>query len=78
MYPWGKAQESITSNIIVGERDTRNGERDVLEMRRIDECDMEKFGTPDRREKTIAMLGDRSWPNTAKQEGDKKSKTVFI
>ena len=48
------------------------------EMRKINECDMEKFGTPDRREKTIAMLGDRSWPNTAKQEGDKKSKTVFI
>ena len=48
------------------------------ETRKIDECDMEKFGTPDRREKTIAMLGDRSWPNTAKQEGDKKSKTVFI
>ena len=47
------------------------------EMRKIDECDMGKFGTPDRREKTIAMLGDRSWPNTAKQEGDKKSK-IFL
>ena len=39
-------------------------------MRKIDECDMEKFGTPDRREKTIAMLGDRSWPQTSKQEGN--------
>ena len=40
------------------------------EMRKIDECDMDKFGTLDRSEKTIAILGDR-WPQTAKQEGDK-------
>ena len=43
------------------------------EMRKIDECDMDKFGTLDRSEKTIAILGDR-WPQTAKQEGDKISK----
>ena len=35
------------------------GERDVLEdMRKIDECGMEKFGTPDSSEKTIATLRD--------------------
>ena len=28
------------------------------EMRKIDECDMEKFGTLGSREKTIAILGD--------------------
>ena len=43
------------------------------EMRKIDECDMEKFGALDRSEGTITILGDR-WPQTAKQEGDKRSK----
>ena len=43
-------------------------------MRKIDECDMEKFGTLDSSEKTIAILGDRWWPQKAKQEGDKISK----
>ena len=32
---------------------------------------MEKFGKVDNSEKTIAILGDRGWPQTAKQEGDK-------
>ena len=32
---------------------------------------MEKFDTLDSSEKTIAVLGDRWWPQTAKQEGDK-------
>ena len=50
-------------------------ERDVLkEMRKIDVCDMEKFDTLDSSEKTIAILGDRWWPQTAKQKGDKISK----
>ena len=34
-------------------------ERDVLETRKIDERDMEKFGTLDSSEKAIAILGDR-------------------
>ena len=35
---------------------------------------MEKFGTLDTSEETIAILGDgRWWPQTAKQEGDKIS-----
>ena len=34
-------------------------EWDVLEMRKIDECDMVKFCTLDSSEKTIAILGDR-------------------
>ena len=41
-------------------------ERDVLdEMRNIDERDMEKFGTLDSGEKTIAVLGDRWCPQAA-------------
>ena len=42
-------------------------------MRKIAEGEMEKFGTLNGREKTIAVLGDRWWPQTAKQEGDKIS-----
>ena len=36
-------------------------------MRKTDEYDMEKFGTLASSEKTIAVLGDRWWPLTAKQ-----------
>ena len=43
-------------------------------MRKIDKCGMETFGTLDSSEKTIAMLGDRWWPQTAKQEEDKITK----
>ena len=41
----------------------------------MDECDMDKFGTLDsNEERSIAILGDRWWPQTAKQQGDKMSK----
>ena len=46
-------------------------------MNQIDECDMEKFSKLDSSEKTIAILGDRRWPQRAKQEGDKTSKKVL-
>ena len=47
-------------------------ERDLLaeEMKEIYEYDMEEFGTLDSSEKTIAILGDRWWPQAAKREGD--------
>ena len=44
------------------------------EERKLDECGMEKFGTLDSSEKTIAIPGDRCWPQTAKQQGDKINK----
>ena len=51
----------------MGECEIYKEERDVLrEMRKVDECDMERFGTLDSSEKTIAILGDRWWPKTAK------------
>ena len=61
---------------MVGECEIYKGERDVLEMTKIDECNMEKFGTLDinSSEKTIAILADRWWPQKAKQQGDKISK----
>ena len=73
MCPCGKAIESRTH--IVGECEIYKEERDVLEeeMREIDECDMEEFGTLDSSEKTIAILGDRWRPKTVKQERDKIS-----
>ena len=54
----------------MGECEIYKEERDVLEMRKIDDCDMEKFGTLESSEKTIAILGDRWWPQKAKQQGD--------
>ena len=48
------------------------------EMRKIDECGMEKFGTLDSSEKTNAILGDRWRPQTAKQQGDKISKKKIV
>ena len=48
------------------------------ETRKIDACDVEKFGALDSSEKTIAILADRWWPQTAKQEGHKVRKTFFM
>ena len=72
-----KAVESRTH--IVGECEIYKEERDVLkEMRKIGECDMDKFGTLDS-EKTIAVVGDRWWPQTAKQQGDNiKAKSFYV
>ena len=39
----------------------------------MDECGMEKFVSLDSSEKPITVLGDRWWPQTTKQEGDKIS-----
>ena len=48
-------------------------ERDILdeEMREVKEGDIKSFDALDNREKTIAILVDRCWPQTAKQDGDK-------
>ena len=48
------------------------------EMRKTDECDMPKFGTLDSSEKAIAILGSRWWPQTAKQERHKISKSFYV
>ena len=37
-------------------------------------CDMEAFGRLESSEKTIDILGDRWWPQAAKQDGDRISK----
>ena len=47
-------------------------------MRKFDVCDMEEFGRLESSEKTIAALGDRSWPQTAKQDGDRISKPFLV
>ena len=76
MCPRGKAVESRTR--IVGECEMYKEERDVLEeMSKIDECNMEKFGTLDSSEKTIAIRGDRWWPQTVKQEVRKTSEKLL-
>ena len=78
MCPCGTIIESRAH--IVGECEVYKDERDVLveEMRKLDECDMEEFGRLERSEKRIAILGDRWWPQTAKQEGDGISEQFSI
>ena len=42
----------------------------VLEaMRKLDECYIEDFSILESSDKTIAVLGDRWWPQAAKHEG---------
>ena len=74
MCPCGTTTESGTR--IVGECEIYKEEGDALEegMRKLDVCDMEEFGRLESSEKTIAILGDRWWPQTAKQDGDRISK----
>ena len=73
MCPCGTAIESRTH---IAECEIYQEERDALEegMRKLDECDTEEFGRLESGEKTIAVLGGRWWPQTAKQEGDRISK----
>ena len=71
--PCGPSIESRTH--VIGECEMCKEERDVLvEMRKLDVCDKEEFGGLESSEKTIAILGDRWWPQTAKQDGDRISK----
>ena len=60
----------------MGECEIYKEERDVLvEMRKLNGCDMEEFGRLESSEKTIAIiLGDRWWPQTAKREEDRVHK----
>ena len=78
MCPCGTTIESRTH--IVGECEIYKKERAALEeeTRTLDVCDMEEFGRLESSEKTIAIiLGDRWWPQTAKQDGDRIS-TQFL
>ena len=72
MCPCGTTTESRTH--IVGECKIYKEERDALEeMMKFEICDMEEFGRLESSEETIAILGDRWWPQTAKQDGDRIS-----
>ena len=44
------------------------------EMEKLDVRDMAEFGRLESSEKTIAILGDRWWPQTVKQDGDRISR----
>ena len=70
MCPCRVTLESRTH--IVGECEIYKEKRDVLEeMGKLDVSDMEEFGRLKSSEKTIAILGDRWWPQTVKQDGDR-------
>ena len=44
----------------------------------LDVCVMEEFGRLESSEKTIAILGDRWWPQTAKQNGDRIGEQFYV
>ena len=46
-------------------------------LRKLDVCDMEGSGRLEISEKTIAILGGRWWPQTAKLDGDKARKLFY-
>ena len=48
------------------------------ETRQIHECDIEKFSTLDISENMIAILGDRWWPQKAKQKEGEISKNIYL
>ena len=71
--PCGTTMESRTH--VVGNCEIFKEELDALEeTTKLDECDTEEFGRLESSEKMIAILGDRWWPQTAKQDGDRISK----
>ena len=70
MCPCGTTIESRT--YIAEEWEIYKEKWDVLEeTKKFDECGLEQFGRLESSERTIAILGDRWWPQTAKQEGNK-------
>ena len=71
--PCGTTIEGRTH--IIGKCEIYKEERVALkEIRKSDVCDMEEFGILESSEKTIAILGDRWWLQTAKQDWDRISK----
>ena len=76
MCPCGKAKESRAH--IARECEMYKEERDVVEMRKMDKCNVEIFSTLDSSEKTIAILGDRWWEQKAKQERDMLDKYMYV
>ena len=77
MCPCDTTLESRTH--VVGECEVYKEERDVLEkgMGKSDVRGMEEFGRLEGSDKTIAILGDRRRPQTAKRDGDRISKQLL-
>ena len=48
------------------------------ELRKLDVCDLEEFDRLESIEKTIAVSGDRWWPQTAKQDGVRINKQFIF
>ena len=70
MCPCGTPIESTTH--IVEDSEIYKEERGALEgIRKLGVCNMEEFGRLESSEETIAILGDRWWPMTEKQDGDR-------
>ena len=65
-------------NLDLPERKRCTSSREEDEMRKIDQCDREKCSTLDNSKKTVGIVADRWWPQKAKQERDKVSKTFYV
>ena len=78
MCPCGTTKESRTH--IIGQCELYKEERDVLaeEMRKLDGRDMGEFRRLGNSEKTVAILGDRWWPQTAKKEGGRITNFFYV
>ena len=55
-----------------------NGMCQEEETRKTDVCDVKKFCTFDSSEETIVILGDKWWPQAAKEEGHEMSKNLYL
>ena len=67
MCPCGITLESSRTHIV--EVDCQTYKETGCVRGRSDVCEMEEFGRLENSEKTIAILGDRWWSQTAKQDG---------
>ena len=83
-YTSSREEEDVATNMcacgttiktrtnLVGECEICKEELDALEeTRKLDVCDMEEIRRLETSEKTIAILRDRWWPQTAKQDEDR-------
>ena len=85
-YTNSREEEDVTTNMcpcgttegrthIVGECELYKEGRDALEgMRKLGVRDKEDLGRLESSEKTIAIVEDRWWPQTPKQDGDRINK----
>ena len=69
MCPCGTTVEIATQIVALCEIYKEERDASEEEMRKLDVCDMEEFGRLESSEKTIAILGNGWWQQTANRTG---------